>query len=106
MSLPNLVCMPGDGAQSPFTIPGTTRRYSCTAGSAITVPGEDAQILRGRGWIAAGPGMTLKHVGATSARPVTPDFLGEGYLDTSLGILVLWGGPKTQWLNACTGASA
>jgi hypothetical protein len=52
MSLPNLIVMPADGAQSPFTIPGTTRRYSCTAGAAISVPGEDATIMRGMGWVA------------------------------------------------------
>ena len=69
------------------------------------VPGEDGIILRGQGWVAAGPGMVIKHSGATSARPI-PDLPGELYLDTTLGILAIYGGPKTGWLNACTGASA
>jgi hypothetical protein len=105
MSLPNLVVMPGDGAENPFTIPGTARKYSCTAGSAISVVGEDAAILRNVGWIGAGPGTRITHSGPTTARP-TPDLPGEGYVDTTVNAIVIWGGPKTGWLNAATGASA
>ena len=104
MSLPTLIVMPADGAANPFVIPGTTRQYSCTAGFAITVPGEDAQILRGQGWVAAGPGTSIRHTGPTTARP-TPDLAGEGYIDTTLNILAIYAGPKTGWLNAATGAS-
>jgi len=31
MSLPNELVMPGDGATNPYTVPGTTRKYSATA---------------------------------------------------------------------------
>ena len=96
MSLPTLVVMPADGAANPFVIPGTTRQYSCTAGSAITVPGEDANILRSQGWVAAGPGTTIKHVGATSSRPKSPDFAGEAYLDTSSRRLGALGRPANR----------
>jgi hypothetical protein len=99
--------MPGDGAANPFTIPGTTRTYSCTAGSAISVVGEDATLLRGQGWVAAGPGTPIKHTGPTTSRPTAPTvMMGEVYIDTTENIAVIYGGPKTAWMNVATGASA
>jgi hypothetical protein len=99
------MCMPGDGAANPFTIPGTNRTYRCTAGSAISVVGEDANILRSQGWIAAGPGTRIVHSGATTARPTHPDS-GEAFVDTTVNAIVIWGGPVTGWRNPATGASA
>jgi len=104
MSLPTLMCMPGDGAVNPFTIPGTTRTYTCTAGSAILVPEEDANLLRSQGWVAAGPGAVVKRAGPTSTRPATP-FVGEIQIDTTENLAVIYAGPKTGWLNVATGAS-
>ena len=52
MSLPNQIVMPADGAPNPFTIPGTSRTYRCSAGSSISVVGDDAIILRNAGWVS------------------------------------------------------
>lgn len=106
MSLPTEIIMPGDGAANPFTIPGTSRRYSCSAGSAITVPGEDAQMLRMQGWVGA-KNARMRGEGPTSARPASYDMLqGQTFNDTTVGALVIYGGPKTGWLNSLTGVAA
>jgi hypothetical protein len=106
MSLPTEIIMPGDGAANPFTIPGTSRRYSCLAGSAITVPGEDAQMLRMHGWVGA-KNARMRGEGPTSARPTFYDMLqGQTYNDATIGALVIFAGQKTGWLNSLTGAPA
>jgi hypothetical protein len=92
--------MPGDGAANPFTIPGTSRKYSCNAGSAISVVGEDAQLLGGQGWVFLA---TTFGAGPTSARPTSP-LKGHTYLDTTLNALLVYGGPKSGWLHHSTGA--
>jgi len=104
MSLPNQIVMPADGAPNPFTIPGTTRVYKCSSGSSISVVGDDAIILRNAGWISANTAAIIG-AGPTSGRP-TNALIGQAYNDTSIGALVLYGGPKTGWLNPSTGASA
>ncbi len=106
MSLPVTIVMPGDGAANPFTIPGTTRRYSCSAGSAIQVPGEDAQALLSQGWVGLASRGNIRGCGPTSGRPTVANAIkaGEVYLDTTVGIVVLYGGLRTQWLNPMTGA--
>jgi hypothetical protein len=106
MSLPTEIVMPGDGAANPFTIPGTSRRYSCSAGSAITVPGEDAQMLRSQGWVGAKNAQMVGE-GPTSARPASYYMLaGQTFNDSTVGATVIYGGPKTGWLNSLTGAPA
>ena len=106
MGLPNEIVMPGDGAANPFSIPvpqgAQSRTYRCAPGSAITVPGEDAQILRVQGWVGIKNALVIGE-GPTSGRPV-PQFQGQLYVDTTIGATVIWGGPKTGWLNSITGA--
>jgi hypothetical protein len=106
MSLPTEIVMPGDNAANPFVIPGTSRSHTCTAGSAITVPGEDAILLKGQGWVGAHNALILGP-GPTSSRPVAGLALkGQGYMDTTIDAVVVYGGPVTGWLNPFTGASA
>ncbi len=104
MSLPNQIVMPGDGAPNPFTIPGTTRTYTCSAGSSISVVGDDANILRNAGWVSAN-GAAVIGSGATSGRPANA-LIGQAYIDTTVGAIVIYGGRKAGWLHHCTGASA
>jgi hypothetical protein len=106
MSLPTEIVMPGDGAANPFVIPGTTRRYVCALGSAIVVPGEDAQMLRSQGWVGT-QASKINGSGPMTARPTQVDGLMQGrlFFDTTVGTIVVWGGPKTGWLNAGTGLS-
>lgn len=99
--------MLGDYGVTPYTIPGTSRTYSTSVGTAITVPGEDAFILRSVGWVGA-VDAPIKQTGATSARPslIGSGTIGHAYLDTTINNLVLWSGPVTNhWLSATTGAS-
>lgn len=110
MGLPNLIVMPGDGAANPYTIPGTTRRYQCAAGATISVPGEDANILCSIGWVCG----AFQKVGASGAlasgttaqRPTTGISPGATYNDTTVGAMIVWGGPKTGWLHHITGGVA
>lgn len=120
MGLPVEVVMPGDGAANPYTIPVTSsppgvfgstgawvqqqsRSYSCVAGNAITVVGEDARLLKAHGWV--GPSNSqIVGTGATSARPKA--YQGQVYLDTTINALIVYGGSVTGWLNSITGASA
>jgi hypothetical protein len=104
MGLPTEIVMPGDGAANPFKIPtvGPSRTYSCAAGSAITVPGEDAQMLRMQGWVGAKNAQMLGE-GPTSARPAYV-LQGQTFNDSTVGPLVVYAGPKTGWLNSLTGA--
>jgi hypothetical protein len=104
MSLPSQIVMPADGAPNPFTIPGTTRTYRCAAGSSLSVVGDDAIILRNAGWVSAS-GAAIIGSGPTSVRPSNP-IIGQAYNDTTIGAIVIYGGPKTGWLNHSTGASA
>lgn len=104
MSLPNQIIMPADGAPNPFTIPGTTRTYRCAAGSSISVVGDDAFLLRNAGWVCASRATVLGS-GATASRPANA-LAGQAYDDTTIGALVIYGGPKTGWLHHSTGASA
>jgi hypothetical protein len=104
MSLGNLVLMPADNAVNPSTIPGASRKYSCAQGSAISVNGDDCYILRGQNWVGLGPGSAHWSSGATSTRPTTPS-VGHVHVDTTLNIVAIYGGTKTAWMNAATGAS-
>jgi hypothetical protein len=106
MGLPTEIVMPGDGAANPFTIPvvpgAQTRTYTCAAGSAISVPGEDAQMLRSHGWVGAKNAQILGE-GLTSARPAFV-LQGQAFTDTAIGATVVYGGPKTGWLHYITGS--
>jgi hypothetical protein len=109
MGLPTLICMPGDGAANPYTIPGTNRRYQCAPGASIPVPGDDAIILCSIGWVSGAfqkPGATGAAAnGTTAQRPTTGILPGAVYNDTTVGAQVIWGGVKTGWLHHMTGAS-
>ena len=61
----------------PVPIPGTTRTYRCSAGSSISVVGDDANILRNAGWLSA-TGATVIGSGATSGRPANA-LIGQAY---------------------------
>ena len=104
MGLPTEIVMPGDGAANPFRIStvGASRTYSCVAGSAITVPGEDAQMLRSHGWVGAKNAQILSE-GPTTARPAYV-LQGQAFTDTTISATVVYGGPKTGWLHYITGA--
>ncbi len=109
MGLPSLICMPADHALNPFTVPGTGRVYRCALGAAITVPGEDANILCSSGWVSAAFNRMgangLLATGTTAQRPVHGLLKGQTYMDTTLGVVVVWGGTTTGWLHSATGAS-
>lgn len=100
MSFNIRMTVPVTGAVSPFTIPGTTRRYACASGSTIDVNEDDARILKNIGWIATLP--VNAKVGPTSGRAATAK-LGELYIDTTLSIVVVCDG-KGNWLNSVSGA--
>ena len=88
-----------NAALSPFTIPGTTRRYTCAAGAVIDVPDFDAAVLASIGWVA----MTPKDgsVGPTSGRPAAPH-IGQQFIDTTVGAIVVSDG-RSAWLHHITG---
>jgi hypothetical protein len=102
-----MVVMPGDGAPSPFTIPGTARTYTCSSGSAITVPGEDGIVLQNHNWVGLGAGLAGKwSAGPTTARPTVPNLaIGHVHIDTTENLAVIYGGPVTGWMNIATGAT-
>ena len=103
MSLPNQVVMPSDAAQNPFTIPGTTRKYSCPVGSSIVVNGDDALVLQNVGWLG-GKLNTPVGAGPTSGRPTSGLYIDMTYHDTTVGALLIYAGPKTGWVHHSTGA--
>jgi hypothetical protein len=110
MSLPNQMVTRGDNAVSPAAIPGGGRSYSAATYTAISVPGEDAFTLRTMGWVGVqncdfrGSGTTANRPGSTGAvSPIV--YIGDGYVDTTIGAVILYGGPVTGWVNAATGAS-
>jgi hypothetical protein len=114
MSAPSQRCILTDIAVSPFTIPGTGRLYQAVAGTPITVPGDDAQILQGQGWFAVdGGGMNFVGAGPTASRPSPLQKNTSGsfpvYLDTTLGALIFYSGTinggATGWVNAASGAT-
>jgi hypothetical protein len=115
MGLPSIFVMPADGAYfvpggpAVFVVPGTSRRYTCAAGSAISVQREDATIMCSAGWVSGEfnkPGATgAAAEGTTAQRPTTGIFANSTFIDTTVGALIVYGGPQTGWLNAITGAS-
>jgi hypothetical protein len=109
MGLPNLIVMPGDNAANPITIVGTRRTYRCNTGSSIAVPGEDANILCSSGWVSSSfqraGANGVAAAGTTAQRPTRGILPGQVYQDTTVGALIVWGGPKTGWLHHQTGAS-
>jgi hypothetical protein len=110
MSLPTSVVIASDVATNPFTIPGTTRTYSTTVGTAITVPGEDSPLLQGQGWLSLDGTTAGPYLGAftTGARPTitqTKGQIGTMILDTTLNYVLFWGGPTSKWVHAVSGAT-
>jgi hypothetical protein len=103
MAYNNMLLMPGDGAVNPFTIPGTTRKYTCAAGATLSVPDFDAAILLGVGWVNS-LGTRGGNVGTTAQRPANPP-ANTVFNDTTVGAAVVYGGPRTGWLHHSSGAS-
>ncbi len=103
MSYTNKLLMPGDGAINPFTVPGTTRKYTCSAGATILVPDFDAALMLSEGWVNS-TGSGSGSAGPTSGRPSAPS-VGQIYTDTTVGAAVVYAGAKTGWLHHATGAS-
>ena len=88
----------GAGKSNPIKINGRT--YSATLGTTISVPDYDAAPLEANGWIKC----AAHGSGATAARPTSGLFKGHTYLDTTLGVNVIWDG--LAWRHHGTGASA
>ena len=105
MSGPTKIIMPGDGAPSPYTIPGTGRKYACAAGSAITVVADDADILLSNGYVTAHSHRAIGGRAGTTANRPSPVTQGHVYNDTTVGAMIVYGGPVTGWLHGTTGAS-
>ena len=108
MSMSAQIVMLGDYAANPFTIPGTGRTYSTTAGTAISVPGEDAQALIAQGWVGL-DGTTTPYLGsaAWASRPagLQQSQIGSLLLDTTNSRVVIYTGATSGWCHAVTGAS-
>ncbi len=85
---------PGNGATT--TVNGRT--YKGVAGTPVSVPDFDADMLEANGWIKTAPGGT----GTTAARPTAPK-VGTEYHDTTVGAIIKWDGKA--WRNVMTGAS-
>jgi hypothetical protein len=88
----------GAGAGNPIL-----RSYSATAGGFIDALGDpscDASVLVSQGFILVGGS------GTTAARPNGTGFQKAGfvYVDTTLGLVVVWDG--ANWRNPVTGATA
>lgn len=88
--------MPPSSGSTSITVYGRT--YTCTVGSTIDVPDQDAQVMTANGWISA----TVGGVGATTARPANPT-KGQIFHDSTLGYNIIWDG-KT-WRNPTSGAA-
>ncbi len=87
---------PADGLHPAITVNG--RSYTCALGSTIDVPDADATVMRANGWVTA----TSGGVGATSARPATPN-RGQMFHDTTLGFNIVFDGKA--WRNPTSGAA-
>ena len=100
--MPNVRVSPTATSPNPFTIPGTSRKYTCAVGSTIDVPDFDATVLKNAGWVS----MTAKDgsVGTTAQRPVGAHY-GQEYLDTTVGAILVSDG-KGNWLHHLTGAAS
>jgi hypothetical protein len=100
--MPNLRVMPTATSPNPFTIPGTTRKYTGTVGSFVDVPDFDASILVGAGWVTSTP--RTSQVGATAARPLNPS-RNQQFLDTTVGAILIADGAG-NWLHSVTGVAS
>lgn len=90
------------GAPNPFTIPGTSRAYTCALGSTLDVNDADALILANAGWLLMLPKDGF--VGPTTSRPAHAH-IGHVFIDTTLNAIVTADG-QGNWLNTISGASA
>ena len=100
-----LQLIPGDGAPSPMTSPGTKRTYSGSVGAFTAVPDFDAGILRSAGWVSSAAENAGTDSGTTAQRPTNAS-PGFRYHDTTLGALVVFVGKKSGWVHTSTAASA
>lgn len=100
----SILMMPPVNAGSATTVVNG-RSYTCAAGSEISVPWFDADVLEANRWIKSAHGGS----GATAGRPTTrPDGMpiprGYQFLDTTLGVTIVYstGG---VWRDPSSGAA-
>lgn len=86
--------LPPNAAAASITVNG--RLYTCAAASFIDVPDHDASIMETNGWTIAAHG----GVGATAARPATPQ-KNQLFFDSTLGYSIKWTGKS--WINPANG---
>jgi hypothetical protein len=102
MAVSTKLLFPGDGAVNPYTVPGTTRTYTCAAGASVLVPEFDAILMQNSGWVNSCGERGA--AGVTASRPASP-YVNQVYNDTQAGYLVVYGGKVTGWLRCTNGAS-
>lgn len=93
---------PANGTANPFTFQGRT--YSCAVGSTIDVHDDtgtpfDETALASNGWT---PTSSLG-VGPTGARPTSIAKPRDTFVDTTLGLLIIYDG--AAWRLPTTGAA-
>jgi hypothetical protein len=99
----NVQVFPSASAPTKMTVNG--RVYSCSVGSVITVPDNDAFVLCSNGWLRS----AADGAGPTAARPTkaangTPIRTGFQYFDSDIGMTIIWNGKS--WVSHATGATA
>jgi hypothetical protein len=93
--LANVRLLPPNNVQyQTLTVSGRT--YKAAPGAILDVPDFDAPGLMANGWIE------VATVGTTAQRPAKPN-LAQKYMDTSLGLIVVFDGSK--WRNSITAAA-
>lgn len=76
------------------------RAYVGAPGQVLDVPEHDAIHLNGNGWTR------VEESGPSNTRPagLAPNHAGVRFMDTTLGLLIVWDG--ATWRDPATGASA
>ncbi len=93
--------IPPNGVATTQVINGHS--YTCAANATIDVSDFAAWVLTANGWInAGGHGAVAVTVGTTAARPTNPA-RGQAFLDTTLGLTIVWDG--SNWRNPFSGAA-
>ena len=94
------VMPPGDGLHPTIKVNGRT--YTAAVGSTIDVPDHDALVMVSNGWLAVAGAAA---VGTTAQRPTAPVH-NQQFVDTTVGMVVLYDAYGKRWVNHITGAAA